>query len=122
MPKRILIADDSELIRHQICSILESDQNIEVCAEAENGVDAVRKARECHPDLAVVDVFMPEMNGLTAVREIKKIMPDVAVLVFTLYDSNEIRIESQKAGADAILMKANGGVQLSQTIHTLLNI
>ncbi len=120
MPKRILIADDSELIRRQIRMTLELDRDIEICAEAENGLDAVRKAQEYRPDLAVIDVFMPEMTGLAAVREIKKVMPTLPVLIFTLHDSHEIRIESKKAGADAVLPKADGGVHLSRTIHTLL--
>ncbi len=121
MPKRILVADDSELIRRQIRMTLELDRDIEICAEAENGLDAVRKAQEYRPDLAVIDVFMPEMNGLAAVREIKKVMPTLPVLIFTLDDSHEIRIECKKAGASAVLPKADGGVHLSRTIHTLLH-
>jgi DNA-binding NarL/FixJ family response regulator len=120
MRKRILVADDTELIRRQVRRILELDQQIEICAEAENGVEAVRKARKYHPDLVLIDVFMPEMNGLAAVREIKKTAPQVPVVVFTLHDTGGIQIESQKAGADAFLLKANGGVELLPTIHELL--
>jgi DNA-binding NarL/FixJ family response regulator len=120
MPKPILVADHSEVMRQQIRMTLEVDRDLEICAEAENGLDAVRKAQICRPDLAVIDVFMPEMNGLAAVREIKKVMPSLPVLIFTLHDSHQIRIESEKAGADAVLPKADGGVQLSQTIRTLL--
>jgi DNA-binding NarL/FixJ family response regulator len=121
MPARILIADDSELMRHQIRAILELDRDIEICAEAENGLDAVRKAQEYRPDLVVVDVYMPVMNGLAASQEIKRLMPNLRVLVFTLHDSLQLRIESEKAGADAVLLKADGGVQLSPTIHMLLD-
>jgi DNA-binding NarL/FixJ family response regulator len=121
MRKRILVVDDNELIRRQIRRILESDQQLEICAEAENGVDAVQKARRHCPDLVLIDVFMPEMNGLTAVREIKKTSPNLPVLVFTLHDSGEIQIESQNAGADACLLKANGGIKLLPTLHGLLN-
>jgi DNA-binding NarL/FixJ family response regulator len=119
MPKRILIADDSKRMRRQIRATLESDQDIEICAEADNGLDAVRKVDEYHPDLAVVDVVMPVMSGLAATREIKKLMPSLPVLVFTLYDSHRIRSESEKAGADAVLLKADGA-QLSRTVRTLL--
>jgi DNA-binding NarL/FixJ family response regulator len=121
MRKHILVVDDNELIRRQIRRILESDQQLEICAEAENGADAVRKTREYGPDLVLIDVFMPEMNGLSAVREIKKESPNLPVLVFTLHDSGEIQIESQKAGADAFLLKANGGIKLLPTLHGLLN-
>ena len=121
MRKRILVADDNELIRRQIRRILESDQELEICAEAENGADAVRKTQEYRPDLVLIDVFMPEMNGLTAVREIKRTSPSLPVLVFTLHDSGEIQIESQKAGADAFLLKAHGGIKLLPILHGLLN-
>jgi DNA-binding NarL/FixJ family response regulator len=121
MPKRILVADDSEVMRRQIRMTLELDRDLEICAEAQNGLEAVQKTQECRPDLAVIDVFMPEMNGLAAVREIKKVLPSLPVLIFRLHDSHQIRIESEKAGADAVLSKADGGVQLSRTIHTLLH-
>jgi DNA-binding NarL/FixJ family response regulator len=121
VPTRILIADDSKLMRRQIRALLELDRDFEICAEAEDGLDAVRKVQECRPDLVVVDIYMPVMNGLEATREIKKLVPSLPVLVFTLYDSHQIRIESTKAGADAVLLKADGGIQLSQTIHMLLH-
>ncbi len=119
MPIRVLIADDSELMRRQIRTTLEPDRDIEICAEAENGLEAVRKALECRPDLVVVDVNMPVMNGLAATEDIKMFMPNLPVLLFTLYDSQQIRIESERAGADAFLLKADACVQLSRTIHAL---
>lgn len=70
MRKRILVADDSELIRQQVRKILESDQQIEVCAEAQDGAEAVRMARQYRPDLVLMDVFMPEISGLEALCEI----------------------------------------------------
>jgi DNA-binding NarL/FixJ family response regulator len=120
VPIRVLIADDSEMMRRQIRTTLEPDQDIEICAEAENGLEAVRKAQECRPDLAVIDVSMPLMNGLEATQVIKALVPNLPVLVFTVDDSHQIRIESERAGADALLPKANGGVQLSRTIRTLV--
>ena len=72
MPKRILVADDSEVIRRQVRTILEPDPAVEICAEAANGLEAVQEVQRCRPDLAVLDFLMPEMNGLEATREIKK--------------------------------------------------
>lgn len=120
MPKRILVADDSELIRRQVHRILDPDQQIEICAEAKNGAEAVQKARQYRPDLVVMDVFMPEMSGFEAVRQIKKTSPHLPIVIFTLSDSGEIRVESRKVGADAVLPKANGGVDLLPTIRGLL--
>lgn len=120
MAKRILVADDSLLMRKQIRTILELDTDIEVCAEAADGLEAVRKARECRPDLAVLDFLMPGMNGLEATREIKKLMPTLPVLLFTLDDSPQLEWCSKQAGVDAVLRKAEGSRQLSQVIHSLL--
>jgi len=107
-------------MRRQIRTTLEPDPDIEICAEAENGLEAVRKAQECRPDLVVIAVSMPLMNGLEATQVIKTLVPNLPVLVFTIDDSHQIRIESQRAGADAFLLKADGGVQLSRTIRTLV--
>ena len=120
MPIRVLIADDSELMRRQIRRTIEPDPDIEICAESENGVEAVRKAQDCRPDLVIMDVSMPLMNGLEATQVIKTLVPNLPVLVFAIDDSNQIRIESQRAGADAFLLKADGGVQLCRTIRTLV--
>ena len=122
MPKRILVADDNELIRRQVRRILGQDQQIEICAEAGNGVEAIRKARQYRPDLVLLDVFMPEMNGLVALREIKKTAPGLPIVIFTLHDVGGIQAESTKAGADAFLLKANSGVALVATIYELLGL
>lgn len=119
MPLRVLIADDSELIRRQVRTTLEPDRDIEICAEAQNGLEAVQKALECHPDVVVLDAKMPVMNGLEATEDLKMLMPSLPVLVFTLHDSHQIRIESEKAGADAFLVKADAGLQLGRTIRAL---
>jgi two-component system invasion response regulator UvrY len=120
MAKRILVADDSLLMLRQIRMILELDTGVEVCAEATDGLEAVRKARECRPDLAVLDLLMPGMNGLEATREIKKPMPTLPILLFTLDDSPQLEWESKQAGADAVLPKAEGSRQLARLIHSLL--
>ena len=120
MRKRILVVDDSELIRQQVRKILESDQRIEVCAEAENGAEAVRMARQCRPDLVLMDVFMPEISGLEALYEIKRTEPNLPVVVFTIHDSGDLRVESRNAGADGFVLKAKGSVELLPTIHKLL--
>jgi DNA-binding NarL/FixJ family response regulator len=117
---RILIADDSPLMRRQIRAILERDPDIRICAEAENGVEALQRVQEYRPDLVVLDLRMPVMNGLAATREIKKLAPNVAVLVCTLYDSPQIELESKRAGADALVPKTAASTQLPSVIHALL--
>src|SRR5712692_9017341 len=113
MAKRILVADDSAVMRRQIRTILELDRDVEVCAEAVNGLEAVQKAQECFPDLVVIDVLMPGMNGLEATQKIKQLVPPLPVLLFTLDSSAQLERESKQAGADAILVKAEGAARLS---------
>lgn len=117
---RILIVDDSPLMRRQIRLILERDPNIRICAEAQNGVEALQQVQRYRPDLVVLDLRMPVMNGLTATREIKKVAPQVTVLLFTLYDSPQIELESKRAGADALVPKTAASDLLPKVIHSLL--
>jgi DNA-binding NarL/FixJ family response regulator len=120
MASRILIADDSPLMRRQIRAILERDADIEICGEAENGAEALQQVRQYCPDLVILDLRMPVMNGLVATREIKKLAPRVAVLLFTLYDSAQVELESKLAGADALVPKGSASSQLPKIIHNLL--
>jgi DNA-binding NarL/FixJ family response regulator len=120
MAKRILVADDSEVIRRQVRTILEPDPDLEICAEAATGLEAVQEVQRCHPDLAILDFVMPEMNGLEATREIKRIMPTLPVVLFTVDNTHQLERDSKQAGVDALLQKAEGSRQLPELIHTLL--
>ena len=119
MVSRVLIADDNPLIRKQIRIILESDSDVEVCAEAVNGLEAVKKAQECHPDVAIMDIQMPEMDGLEATRELKALIPTLPILIFALDNSPQLEWESKRAGADAILPKAEGSKRLAGVVCSL---
>ena len=119
MASRVLIADDNPFIRKQIRIILESDGDVEVCAEAANGLEAVQKAQECHPDVAVMDFQMPEMDGLEATRELKALIPTLPILIFALDNSPQLEWESKRAGADAILPKAEGSARLAGVVYSL---
>jgi len=122
MARRILIADDSDLMRRQLRMILDLDSDVEICTEATNGVEAVQKVQECCPDLAVMDFQMPEMNGLEATRMIKRMMPAMPVLIFALENSAQLQNDSKDAGAEGVLAKEEGGARLSQVIHSLLHL
>lgn len=120
MAIRVLVADDNQVIRKEIRTIIESDEELEVCAEAVNGLEAVEKAQESCPDVAVIDFQMPVMDGLKATRRIKRLMPFLPILLFTLYRSPQLEWESKQAGVDAILLKVEGGTRLPEIIHSLV--
>jgi DNA-binding NarL/FixJ family response regulator len=85
MPKRILVADDSAVIRKCLCRIFEIEEDYDICAEAVNGEQAIALAKQHKPDLIILDFQMPVINGLEAAYELKRIMPDVPIILFTLH-------------------------------------
>jgi len=85
MAKTILIVDDNAYIRHALCDLFKREADFEICGEAENGKEAIAKARELHPDLIVLDLSMPVMNGLDAARELKRLMPTVPLLMYSAF-------------------------------------
>ena len=86
MAFRIFIADDHEVVRKGLISLLEAQPGWEVCGEAGDGREAVEKASELKPDITILDIGMPSLNGLEATRQILKVNPDAKILVLTLHD------------------------------------
>ncbi|HXN24397.1 MAG TPA: response regulator [Candidatus Dormibacteraeota bacterium] len=118
--KRILVADDHEVLRHGIRTMLQSETDLEICGEAVNGQDAIAKAGELNPDLVILDINMPGLNGLAAVRQILRRHPKTKVLVFTVHDSDQTVQEIVASGAHGYLSKAKGGQDLVSVIKDLL--
>src|SRR3712207_3655071 len=96
---RVLIADDHGIVRSGLRLLLESQPDIEVVAEVEDGVEAVEAALRERPDLCVLDVAMPRMTGIQATREIRAQLPDTAVLVLSMHADERYLFEALKAGA-----------------------
>src|SRR5690348_8361586 len=105
MSHTILIADDSPFIREALCSVLEREEDFDVCGEAENGKEAVKKAQELHPDLILLDLSMPVMNGLDATRVLKQMMPEVPVIMFSAYRGSSTEKVARTVGASALVSK-----------------
>ena len=105
MAIRILIADDNVRVRTQLRRALNKYDEWVICAEAENGQQAVSKAEEQRPDVVILDLSMPVMNGLQACREIKRMLPSVPVFLYSLQDSSSLESEARKVGARAVLQK-----------------
>jgi PAS domain S-box-containing protein len=120
--KRILIADDHEMLRQGIRSMLEKESAWEICGEAVNGQEAVEKAIALSPDLVILDINMPVLNGLVAVRQILCSRPQTKILIFTVHDSDQTLKEIQAAGAHGYLSKSNASDDLLRVAKELLEI
>src|ERR1700724_2903998 len=116
---RILIADDHEVARRGIRSLLESHPGWEVCAEAKDGRDAVELATRTKPDLVLLDIGMPNLNGLEAARQILASSPDVPILILTMHDSDQVVREVLRAGARGFLLKSDAGRDLVAAVEAL---
>ena len=116
---RILIADDHEVARRGIRSLLESHAGWEVCAEAKDGRDAVELATRTKPDLILLDIGMPNLNGLEAARQILATNPNIAILILTMHDSDQVIREVLRAGARGFLLKSDAGRDLVAAVEAL---
>src|SRR3979411_1248389 len=102
---RILIADDSELIRKSMIAILKSRSGWEICGEASDGADAIQKAVNLRPDVVLLDISMPGKNGLEAARAIRHELPGVKILIVSLNDAAFTLPSARTAGADGCIGK-----------------
>lgn len=116
---RILVADDHEVAREGIRSLLESHPGWEVCAEARDGREAVERACELKPDLILLDIGMPNLNGLEAARQILAASPDVPILIVTMHDANQVVREVLRAGARGFVLKSDAGRDLVAAVEAL---
>ena len=118
--KTILIADDSEMVRTKIRQALERDTDFEVCAEAADGADAVAKAKELSPDLAILDVRMPGLSGIEVAGILRHALPRTRIVLLTMY-AEDIRSNLVSLfRIDAVLAKANGLADLGAQVTRLL--
>lgn len=116
---RILIADDHEVARHGIRALLESHPGWEVCAEAQDGREAVELAQTLNPHLILLDIGMPNLNGLEAARQILASSPGVPILILTMHDSDNVVREVLRAGARGFLLKSDAGRDLVAAVEAL---
>ena len=103
---RILIVDDHEIFRRGLRSLLESRGEIDIVGEANNGLEAIAKARELQPDIIVMDVSMPQMDGLEASRLIRNDRPDAKIIILSQHDSSQMLKAALEAGASAYVTKS----------------
>ena len=116
---RILLADDHELVRQGLRSLIEGQPGWRVCGEATTGREAIAKTRELRPDIVVMDFTMPELNGMEATRQICAALPRTQVLVLTLHDSEDLVREVLAAGARGFVLKSDAGRALVDALKAL---
>jgi DNA-binding NarL/FixJ family response regulator len=116
---KILIADDHDVVREGLKTMLATRADFEVCGEAATGREAVEKARELKPHVVVLDFSMPELNGLEATRQIRKALPGTEVLILTMHDSETLAREVLAAGARGFLLKTHAKGQLVAAVDAL---
>src|SRR5256885_13463635 len=117
----VLIVDDHPAIRRALRAAFERQPGFKVCGEAEDGFDAIVKAKKLYPDLIVLDLRMPVMDGLEAARSLKKIMPNVPLMMLTCYHSSAAEKEALASGVTAVFSKPDGMQNLIWKARAVLN-
>ena len=96
---RILIVDDHAVVRRGLKALLDTEPDMEIVGEAENGREAVEKVERLRPDIVLMDITMPELNGIEATLRIKKSLPEIKILALTMYTNEEYIYQLLNAGA-----------------------
>ena len=104
---RILVADDSDLVRRGLAYLLGQHQGWEVCGQAADGQEAVSKARQLAPDVVVLDFAMPVMNGIDAAKQIHEESPNTAIVLCSMYLDNQLSRIAHGAGINSVLSKSS---------------
>jgi DNA-binding NarL/FixJ family response regulator len=116
---RVLVADDQSMVRAGFRMLLAGEEDIDVVAEASNGLEAVEKAERFHPDVILMDIRMPELDGLEATRRILATDNGARILVLTTFDLDEYVYEALRAGASGFVLKDDPPEQLLGAVRTV---
>jgi DNA-binding NarL/FixJ family response regulator len=116
---KVLIADDHEIVRQGLRSMLEAQRDCQVVGEAGDGRQAVTLTKELNPDVVILDIGMPTLNGLEATRQILKMRPQTKVLILTMHESDSVIREVLDAGARGYILKTDAGRDLVTAVDSL---
>ena len=113
--------DDNGFIRHALREVFRQEADFEVCGEAENGKDAIKKAQELRPDLIVLDLSMPVMNGFDAARVLKRLMPTVPLIMYSAFGDKLAEKQAQLIGISEVVSKTEHAGVLIHKARGLLH-
>lgn len=116
---KVLLVDDHTIVRQGLKALLDFQDGIEVVGEAEDGRQAIEKAKELVPDIIVIDITMPNLNGIEATRQLKKVNSEMKVLVLTVHDNEEYVHQILQAGASGYLLKESAVSDLVSAINAV---
>jgi DNA-binding NarL/FixJ family response regulator len=115
----VFLADDHAVVRDGLRFLLEAQNDIEVVGDAPNGRDAVRQVAQLRPDVAVVDIAMPDLNGIEATRQIREICPSTQVIILSMHSTTEHVFRALQAGARGYLLKESAGVEVVNAVRAV---
>jgi two-component system response regulator DevR len=118
-PIRVFLLDDHEIVRRGVADVLETDPGITVVGEAKNAAEALARVPALRPDVAVLDVRLPDGDGVSVCRDLRAKMPELAVVMLTSYSDDEALFEAIMAGASGYLLKQILGQDLVAAVHTV---
>jgi len=116
---KVLLADDHKIVREGLRRIIEESGEMEVVAEAADGHDAISRALDTRPDVAVVDISMPGMDGLEVVSQLKSLAPSMPVLILTMHDEEQYVVRAVESGAMGYVTKQSAPEQLVDAVKKL---
>lgn len=115
----VLLADDHAVVRDGISALLEGENDIHVVGAASNGREAVRQAKKLDPDVAIMDIAMPELNGIEATAQICEAYPSIRVIILSMHDTTEHIFQALKAGAKGYLLKESAGKEVIAAVRAV---
>jgi DNA-binding NarL/FixJ family response regulator len=117
---RIVIAEDHKILREGLKSLVKSNEDFEIVAEAGDGLEAIRAVEKHHPDLLLLDLSMPRMSGISVIKDIKSRFPETKILALTIHESEDYILESFHSGLDGYCLKDANYSELLGAIHRVL--
>ena len=116
---RLLLVDDQSIVREGLSSLLQTQLDLEIVGEAENGRVAVEQSLSLKPDVVLMDIRMPVMDGVAAIEILKQQAPEIKILVLTTFDDDEYVVRAMAHGADGYLLKDTPSKELAQAIRSI---